>query len=103
VTQRGVSDPARGQLHLQALRNVHGQLSTWQRLCETHCSPHLSSASSPHVRDAAAHLIVKVHVVGHHVDVGVEDVGLTDNLFEDVTDASGEDEQGDVVLMQLIK
>lgn len=53
--------------------------------------------------DAESHVIVEVHVVGHHVDVGVEDVGLTDNLFNDVPDASREDEQGDVVLVQLVE
>lgn len=49
------------------------------------------------------HTVIEVHVVGHHIDIGVEDIGLTDNLLEDVTNTSREDEHGDVVLMQLIK
>lgn len=55
------------------------------------------------LRALHTHTVIKVHVVGHHVDVGVEDVGLTDNLLEDITNASREDEHGDAVLMQLIK
>lgn len=47
--------------------------------------------------------LVKVHVVGEDVDVGVEHSGLPDHLLQDVSDSSGEDEQRDAVLVQVVE
>lgn len=49
------------------------------------------------------HRLVKVHVVGEDLDVGVVDVKLPNHLFQDVSDSSGEDEQRDAVLVQVVK
>lgn len=49
------------------------------------------------------HVFVEVHEVGHDLDVGVVDVGLADDFLQDVTQASREDEDGDVVLLQVFK
>lgn len=46
---------------------------------------------------------IKVHVVGEDFDVGVEDPGLANHLFEDVSYPSREDEERDAVLMQVVK
>lgn len=47
--------------------------------------------------------LIKVHVVGEDVDVGVEDSSLPNHLFQDVSYPSGEDEQRDAVLMQVVE
>lgn len=52
---------------------------------------------------AATHRLIKVHVVGEDFDVGVEDAGLVNNLFQDVSNPSREDEQRDAVLMQVVE
>lgn len=46
---------------------------------------------------------VKVHVVGDDADVRMEDVVLMDHLLQDVPDASGEDQQRDLVLVQMVE
>lgn len=51
----------------------------------------------------ATHRLVKVHVVGEDFDVGVEDLGLADHLLQHVSDAGGEDEQRDAVLVQVVE
>lgn len=51
----------------------------------------------------ATHRLVEVHVVGEDFDVGVEDVKVSNHLLQDVSDPSREDEQGDVVLVQLVE
>ena len=45
-----------------------------------------------------AHLFVKLHVVRHNVNVGVEHSPLPNNLFQDIANARGKDEKGNVVL-----
>ncbi len=52
---------------------------------------------------AATHRLVKVHVVGEDFDVGVEDPGLANNLFQDVSYSGREDEQRDAVLVQVVE
>lgn len=58
----------------------------------------------PHVHSQpkrdVAHIFVKIHVVRHNVDVGVEHFHLSDNFFQDIANARGEDEEGDVVLVE---
>lgn len=51
----------------------------------------------------ATHRLIKVHVVGEDFDVWVEDFGLANNLFQDVSYSSREDEQRDAVLIQVVK
>lgn len=51
----------------------------------------------------ATHTLIKVHVIGDDVDVGMENPSLADHLFQDVSYPSREDEQGDAVLMQVVK
>ena len=51
----------------------------------------------------ATHRLIEVHVVGEDVNVGVEDIGLPNHLFQDVSYPSREDEQRDVVLVQVVK
>lgn len=47
--------------------------------------------------------LVKVHVVGDDVDIGMEDVVLSDHLLQNVSNTSGEDQQRDLLLRQMIK
>lgn len=54
----------------------------------------------PQPKGGQAHVFVKVHVVRHDVDVGVEHLHLPDNLLQDVTNARREDEKGNVVLVE---
>lgn len=49
------------------------------------------------------HIVVEVHEVGDDLDVGVVDSGLADDFLQDVTKASGEDEDRHVVLMQPVE
>lgn len=49
------------------------------------------------------HRFIKVHVVGEHFDVGVEDPRLANNLLQNVSNPSREDEQWDTVLVQMVK
>lgn len=49
------------------------------------------------------HVLVKVHEVGDDFDVGVVDSGLADDFLQDVAQASGEDEDRHVVLMQAVE
>lgn len=49
------------------------------------------------------HRFIKVHVVGEDFDIGVEDPRLANNLFQNVSYPSGEDEQWDIVLVQMVK
>lgn len=49
------------------------------------------------------HRFIEVHVVGEDVDVGVEDPGLANHLFQNVPDPSREDEQGHIVLVQMVE
>lgn len=49
------------------------------------------------------HRFIKVHVVGEDFDVGVEDPRLANDLFQNVSDASREDEQRDVALVQVVE
>lgn len=49
------------------------------------------------------HVVVKVHEVGDHFDVGVVNPGLSDDLLQDVAQAGREDEDGYVVLVEAVK
>lgn len=49
------------------------------------------------------HIVVEVHEVGDDLDVGVVDSGLADDFLQDVTKASGEDEDRHIVLMQPVE
>lgn len=49
------------------------------------------------------HCLVKVHVVGDDADVGMEDVVLSDHLFQDVSHTGRKDQQRDLVLGQMFK
>lgn len=49
------------------------------------------------------HRLIKVHVVGEDFDIAVEDPRLADNLFQNISYPSGEDEQWDIVLVQVVK
>lgn len=51
----------------------------------------------------ATHRLVKVHVIGEDLDIGVENPSLANHLFQYVPYASGEDEQRDAVLMQVVE
>lgn len=51
----------------------------------------------------ATHSFVKVHVVGENLDVRMENARLEDDLFQNVSDAGGEDEQRDAVLVQVVE
>lgn len=51
----------------------------------------------------ATHSFVKVHIVGDNLDVGMEHARLVDDLFQDISDAGGEDEQRDAVLVQVVE
>lgn len=46
------------------------------------------------------HVLIEIHVVGHDVDVGVQHFHLADDLLQDIPDARGEDEKGDVILVE---
>lgn len=50
-----------------------------------------------------AHSFIKVHVVGDNLDVGMKHPRLEDDLFQNVSDAGGEDEQRDAVLVQVVE
>lgn len=50
-----------------------------------------------------AHRFIKVHVVGEDFDIRVEDPRLANYLFQNVSYASREDEQWDIVLVQMVK
>lgn len=50
-----------------------------------------------------AYRFIKVHVVGEDFDIGVEDPRLVNNLFQNVSYPSREDEQWDIVLVQMVK
>lgn len=54
----------------------------------------------PQPKEDLAHVFIKVHVVRHNVDVGVEHFHLSDNLLQDITNARRKDEQGNVVLVE---
>lgn len=47
-----------------------------------------------------AHIFVKIHVVRHNVDIGVEYFLLSDNFFQDITNARRKDEKGNAVLVE---
>ena len=47
--------------------------------------------------------MVKVHVIGDDVDVGMEDMVLSDHLLQHITNASREDQQRDLVFVQVVK
>lgn len=49
------------------------------------------------------HCLVKVHVVGDDVDVGMEDVVLSDHLLQDVSHTGRKDQQRNLVLGQMFK
>lgn len=49
------------------------------------------------------HSLVKVHVVGDDVDVGMEDVVLSDHFLQDVSNTSREDQQRNLVLSETFK
>lgn len=51
----------------------------------------------------ATHRFIKVHVVGENFDIGMENPGLEDKLFQDVSYSGREDEQRDAVLVQVVK
>lgn len=49
------------------------------------------------------HGVVKVHVVGDDVDVGVEDVVLVNHLLQDVSNPGRKYHQRDLVLRQAVE
>lgn len=49
------------------------------------------------------HIVIKVHEVGDHLDVGVVHSSLADDFLQDVAQTGGEDEDRDVVLLQAVK
>ena len=49
------------------------------------------------------HRLVKVHVVRDDLYVGVEDTRLANHLLQHVPQPSGEDEQGDAVLVKAVE
>lgn len=54
----------------------------------------------PKPKQDMAHIFIKVHVVRHNVDIGVEYLHLSDNFFQDITNARGKDEEGNAVLVE---
>lgn len=56
-----------------------------------------------YVCGVATYRLIKIHIVREDVNVGVEDTGLANHLFQDVSYTSREDEQRDAVLMQVAK
>lgn len=49
------------------------------------------------------YVVVKVHEVGDHLDVGVVDPGLADDLLQHVSQPRREDEDGHAVLLQAVE
>ena len=47
--------------------------------------------------------MVEVHVVGDDVDIGMEDMVLSDHFLQHIANASREDQQRDLVLGQSVK
>lgn len=64
---------------------------------------HQEKRTEPSVFLCRTHIIIKVHEVGDDLDVGVVDSSLADDFFEDVAQASREDEDRHVMLLQAIK
>lgn len=54
-------------------------------------------------RGVRTHIVIKVHEVGDHLDVGVVDASLVDDLLQHITQPSREDEDGHVVLLQAVE
>lgn len=49
------------------------------------------------------HSLVKVHVVGDDVDIGMEDEVLSNHLLQDISNTGREDQQRDLLLRQTVK
>ena len=76
-------------LNEHIIRQIHS-FSLWNGLQITAC-------------DMATYRFIKIHVVGEDFDVGMEDSSLADNLFQNVSYSSREDEQWDAVLLEVVK
>ena len=52
---------------------------------------------------SSTYTVIKIHVVRHDVNVGVEDLVLSDHLLQDVSHSSWEDQQRHMLLLQVVK
>lgn len=54
-------------------------------------------------RDYLTYIVIEVHIIGDHIDIRVEYTGLMNYFLQHITYTCWKDEQGNFVLMQLVK
>lgn len=93
-------------VHMDQLAFETLQDALWSEEHTSHREPlHFSSheIELKRKRKNLTYVVIKVHEVGHDLDVGVVDSGLADDFLQDVAQTGGEDEDGHVVLLQAVK
>lgn len=91
---------AQGKQPFPLTELLQARALVWRHTMGRRHFPALPPFSAPYLSAKMPHVVVKIHVVGYDVDVGMEHLHLPDDFFQDVANASREDEQGDVVLVQ---
>lgn len=85
------------QLSLEVLE--HSLRNRWVKKKISFLPQHTAEEFLP----GATHSFVKVHIVGDNFDIGMEHARLVDDLFQNISNAGGEDEQRNAVLMQVVE
>ena len=89
------------QQHRLLVYSLHAKISgrQWFTLC-FECAHQILANTQPYY---SPYILIKIHEVGDHFDVGMVDPCLANDLLQHVAQASGEDEHGHVVLKEPVK